>query len=645
MSLPGSDALNPPLPGFIPASSRVVWNMEKIPPDLGGAGWTNDQNSGYGVAAGHVGWRGENGKGFDKTRALKWTGFDSWTDTRPYRHTYVDLRKDDNASKNWSGGVALWFWLDTSSLKGFENFFITLSLNKTYPAKNTVCTIYPGDVPKPLSIINEWGDTAALGPYTGWIRIPLSAFSDVDLSAIEYFGFNCETDAGVNPGSLSVYFDHFVIEEEEVFSAPAVEYPPLPSYIPISRVFLAWNMEKLPADLVTSGWVSDQYTEHGVGAGSVGWKREGGKGYGASQALKWIGYEDWTDYQWARHTYIDLRNDRSAVRDWSGCDALWFWIDTYSMDGYDDFRMTLTINKEHALKDSMMSIFPGGKEEVLFFRDWGETAPLLSYKGWIRMPLDAFPNIDLSNVEYFGFNCSTGWWSVDPGDKAIYLDQFLIEKTGTPPPPPSHPAPLPSYIPEEKVTIAWDMENLPPVLGSVSGWTADAWEYLGVAAGYVGWLGSEGKGFGNSKALAWISYEENGWTGGNWGRVTYVNLYRDKTALRNWTGKKALWIWVDTTAMAGYDINYKISINDMFPVTGTAIGIYPNGVAGSISVLNDSGDLKIPAYKGWIRIPLDSFSSLDLSKIRTLGLNCNGINSTAPVNIPVYFDHFLLETE
>jgi uncharacterized repeat protein (TIGR02543 family) len=393
----------PLFPAYIPSNKVApVWDMEHLPKNLGTTeGWTADRPGGEGVAAGRVAWLSEDGKGFGNSKALKWQGI-SMPDWGDGRETSVNLASDTTAVRNWSDKAALWVWIDTTGITTTNSNF-KLKINDVYWTGSV--TIYDNTgTPQTITVENEWGDLK-IPSYTGWVRIPLRAFSAIDLSNIQTLGFNCQTAAG------TVYFDHFMVEAKPV-------YPSYPSYIPSNKVSPVWDMESLPANLGTAGWTEDTGGGEGVAAGKVAWLSEDGKGFGGSWALKWQGINvpGWAD---GRFSHVILTNDTTAVRNWSDKAALWVWID--ATDITTDLPVfKFKINDIFCNAGTGITIYDsaGTPQTITVQNEWGNLN-MPAYKGWVRIPL-SFTGLDLSNIQRFGFDYAgqTG---------TVYFDHFLVE--------------------------------------------------------------------------------------------------------------------------------------------------------------------------------------------------------------------------
>ncbi len=199
-----------------------------------------------------------------------------------------------------------------------------------------------------------------------------------------------------------------------------------------------------------------------------------------------------------------------------------------------------------------------------------------------------------------------------------------------------------TVIPENGVL--WDMESLPDIMTGTPWAVAQYGDHDDYVADRVQLLGADGKGYEGSRALA---VRQNG--NYSWSDIFTIGYKKDKTAIEKWTFGEILWIWYDSTELAGnLLLELKLNGNNMsmglpyyvMDENGTEAkraGLLPEAYTGA-------GYGRIPLVGGgkyWVGVPMEAFGSD--RKVNSLGFHLSGAalgSVETPLNL--YLDQFCL---
>ena len=630
----------------------VVWDMENIPDDLVATKWaTANWASHDAFVKGNIGIEGVDGKGYKGSRALavRQNGPYNWSDIYT-----IGMKKDETAYTNWSSGKILWIWYDSREIG--TGMTMELELNGEhmgigYPyfsmAEGEEIAQKAGTTPEAYTGAG-YGRIPLKGSFVGWVGVPLEAFGS-NAQKVKAFNLHISYNGQPQPGA-ALYLDNFCLSGEE-------EGPMGAGLSNVSAKLAtsgkaAWNMENIPANLLSSGWASmDGAGWNGFVPNNIQVLGAAGCGVNGSRALQ---VRQVGAYNGADVFSINLTNDESAYTDWSEGEILWFWVNTRNLR--DDLRLDLWIDGKrpaigspyyginYSLQKQQVGTLPTAWDGA----DYGRITIGANYAGWVGIPLSAYGGqiTDVVNVQmhlaYSGDN-SKG--------RTVYFDEFWVTKLDEVPKTASGGSiamlrgGLDGINPDvgPKLSLpaeVWSMEGLPndPVSSDMiyAAYPTHA-EYR---AGNVSFARAAGKGYEGSNAL---KISQNGKYCGI--DIFKIDLSRDSTAKRNWAGGSMLWLWMDTTE-AGCGVKFDLSVDGQRPVVGASYFTVADGDATATSRTApeawEGGGygrfVLTPGFKGWVGIPFSAYpNGLSSASLLELHLAYSGDPATGA---SVYMDSF-----
>ena len=571
-----------------------VADMENISSDLfadGNASSYFPQNVGAGQVA---------GKGFNGTNALGYAYKN--IDGGNYWGNGIRLKAEGLGLKNnWSGAEMLWFWVDASEFGSQLNLDFWLN-DGTGDFKTATGAEYytwsgSGEPVKAGTLGEAWGG-AGYGRiplsqgYKGFIGVPMSAFSGMNMASIQefYFYFEPHNDADSLPKTL--YLDEFWVTAKE--ETPAVTPKP-----PVFKTTLVADMEGISSDLFADGNASSYFPQN-VGAGQVA-----GKGFNGTNALGYAyknidGGNYWGNGIRLKAEGLGLKNN------WSGAEMLWFWVDASEFgsqlnldfwlnDGTGDFK-TATGAEYYTWSGSGEPVKAGTLGEAWGGAGYGRIPLSQGYKGFIGVPMSAFSGMNTASIQelYFYFEPHN---DADSLPKTLYLDEIRVStKDGK-----TDVAPVTEKY---KATVVLDMETLPENLYSILQTT-----WSSVAPGErIDGIAANGKGIGGSTAFGytWLNKGD----GNDFLRM--VNLNSVAGYQSDWSGTKMVWFWVDTREFS-HSVNLDVSFNWARPVIGSTFYLWDGenqpAVGGSIPIAWNGatyGRIPVPqGYAGYVGLKVE----------------------------------------
>ncbi len=189
---------------------------------------------------------------------------------------------------------------------------------------------------------------------------------------------------------------------------------------------VAWNMEKLPADLVNAGWAASDYENANIDgvvhtpSQNVKLRKAEGKGLGGSSALEIYQAKSG---MWSDMFTLNMSADSSAITDWTEAKMLWFWV---SNSTGSNLMLDLQINGKTPGMTYHYYSYTGGRPIDLGTlpaawsgADYARLQIKQGFTGYIGLPLSAYGRIGrVSSLRIYVSDLAVG--------KSLYLDNFCI---------------------------------------------------------------------------------------------------------------------------------------------------------------------------------------------------------------------------
>ena len=412
--------------------------------------------------------------------------------------------------------------------------------------------------------------------------------------------YNCQQIGLLNPKNAY----QLPAKSVTTFVFTGVDFDNLESTLPGTPV---WQMNDLPADLVSSSWAeadSDQAV-----SGNLTVTKVSGKGYdgGDALAIKQVG-----KYHWADMYKIYPTKDSEYKTAWNNQAVLWMWVDSTGVTnnnltmelklgdlmpkvGYGYYTMDAEGNVSRA--GTLVKAYEGNITD-------GVLPIKAGYTGWIGMPLAAYGGIsDVQQLRIHLRNASQ--------NDVLYLDEFCVGTTGNAP--------------------ALAAEHAAPVEGLISLFNANG--SVGTKLAYAN----------SNNRQAWV-YGIEGAGGGavHWQSQSYAAVQWISIPSSDITGATRLYVYVDN--QSGYAIS-KLGLG-LQDASGKKYEPGKNGNYGNkveyglladgtttwtTGKLDSWGWIKnVPQdFKGWIYVNITGENSyqtvfktvnLDLTKITKIGI-------------------------
>jgi|GEM_PF-6461367 len=611
---PESGPVVDPLPEKDPLpADGVAWDFENVPADLVDEAWATAQYSDSGsFVKGRVTYKGVNGKGYKGSRAIEFSqvGDYNWSD----EYNLV-LSKDETAHMNWRVGDIFWFWIDTTQMTGKIN--IDVKLNGINCNLGTKYYLFPdgesaaycgGNMPEGY---NGYGfaRVPVKEGYKGFVGIEISGYTDLNVKKVSSIRFHIAS--GTNAGD-KLYLDQFVV----------TSYAAGPNGVKVNgekstkatSTAAAWNMENLPANLVTKSWASEEYLGKGQGHtdGGVQLLRAEGKGRNGSVALE---IRQNTEYHWSDVFDIFPSEDTSAKTDWSTGQMIWFWIDASELtkDAEIEFKLNGTgINRS---KGKTYRVLNGEAVEWVDFTDsWNGAGRInipTGYYGFIGFPVAVFDGVTKADDIYFhlaGKGATSG--------VSIYIDEFWV--TGMNQVPvgaendtiKSREAYKPSADFVAKKVI--DFEDLSGDLHDQGIAKDKSYPQFSENTEVV----VEKKGMNATKGLVYRFKADPGEK--DWA-IGFDLQMEAAGADRSWDGAGMLWFYIDATGMKGEANTLDVQVGDFTLKVGAHQYKYDGTTISDMGETTKAWDtadysrIIVPAnYKGFIGVKLEDFTNISL---------------------------------
>ena len=618
-----------------------VWSMEGLPSDpvasdMIYAEYPNHES----YRAGNVTFARAVGKGYEGSNALQikqnghYEGIDIFK---------IDLSRDATAKRNWAGGKMLWLWMDTSEMPCGVKFDLWIDGARPIVGAEYY-TVAEGDSTATQRFAAEawtgggYGRFALSPGFTGWVGIPFTAFPN-GLSSASLLELHIAY-AGEPEIGKSVYIDSFWVRDDEQAPNGVSVTLPEDKDLKWSATAPVWDMEKLPANLQTSGWASADYDyDPDYRLDNTQYLGADGQGRKQTRALeaRFNG-----SYSWADVYTLNLKADSTAKTDWTGGEMLWFFVNAKSLGADVELELVLQGKKINA-GAGYYTVQDGAcvkKGELITAWDGNGRVPVeAGYVGWLGLPLSGYGKTGLVRnitLHIAGNGVTAG--------ASLYLDELWITaKDGVP------VGAENGYIdrqePGERDDLpleVWSVENVPsdPLEGIVVPAYSSSGDYK---PGNVTIKAVDGKGHNGSRAL---SVTQNG--DYCWADVFTLMLNRDTTAVTDWAGGKMLWLWTDASAFS-CDINMDFKVDGRTLVVNESYyTAQPGGEAQLAGKLQRAWDganyARIPiaaGYVGWIGIPFSAFVREPVTA-KTIEIHAGYSDNNAAKGKTFYLDAFTL---
>ena len=406
------------------------------------------------------------------------------------------------------------------------------------------------------------------------------------------------------------------------------------------------DMQQLPDDLFGAG-LAESYFPNNVGA-----LRADGKGVNGSAALAYVYKNNDGGNYWGNSISLTLTAQQGLKSDWSAGKLFWFWVDATEFQS--QLSLDIWLNDVKPSEGSSYYFWSGSENDDI---EDGGVLPLaytganygrlplpVAYKGFVGISLDAYHDLDLSQVGkfYFYFECGQDTESLP---KSLYLDEFWVTDEAT------TPALVTDHSTPAYFRMLWDMESLPDDLvgaGNISTWGSYQEKVEAIRA--------EGKGADGSTAFG---YRYNSCVpeaaGGD---ILLINNAPGLGASSDFSGGDLLWFWIDASEMP-VSLRFEMYLNWTNLKTGAKVLLF-NGSDAPTKITatpawgeqpNARIDLPL-GYTGYVGLRLKDFcvfdsqgnvtGTLDPSSVTSILLYYGAVVDNSKLPATLYLDNFCL---